>query len=217
MSKATGEWPFLFLYIQAMNFLAHIHLSGDNKEIKIGNFIADSVRKKDLENFSPQIQLGIHLHWAIDEFTDHHPTVNLSKELIYEDYHKYSAVLVDIYYDHYLAKNWSNYSNEDLRFFVNDFYHLMKEANPELPQNIQRMLPYMVRYDWLFNYQFISGIDQVLGGMSRRASFKNSMHKGARSLEKHYEEFKKHLEEFYPELTEHVATTKTECEQELGL
>ncbi len=193
-----------------MNFLAHIHLSGNNDDIKIGNFIADSVRTKDLPRFTKDIQLGIQLHWAIDNFTDHHEVVKESKALLYEEYHKYGAVLVDIFYDHYLARDWSKRSDKNLDVFVDYFYQLLRDRKAELPERIKQMLPYMVKYNWLYNYQFLEGIERVLGGMSRRASFKNNMNHGTKALKKHYTEFENHFNIFYPELEAFVANKKEE-------
>ena len=187
-------------YFQPMNFLAHIYLSNNNDRIKIGNFIADAVRNKNLPEYHQETQLGIKLHWAIDDFTDHHPVVKKSKELLYNEHGKYAAVLVDIFYDHYLAKNWSKYSQENLGDFVDNFYNLLQKNKADLPDRIQQMLPYMVRYNWLYNYQFLDGIEKVLGGMSRRASFKNRMNLGVVDLKKHYSTFEEHFNIFFPEL-----------------
>ena len=193
-----------------MNFLAHIHLSGENDDIKIGNFIADSVRTKDLPRFTEDIQLGIKLHWAIDNFTDHHDVVKESKALLYDEHHKYGAVLVDIFYDHYLARDWQKHSSEKLDLFVEYFYQLLRDRKEELPERINQMLPYMVRYNWLYNYQFLDGIERVLGGMSRRASFENKMNLGTRALKEHYKTFENHFNAFYPELETFVAEKKVE-------
>lgn len=193
-----------------MNFLAHIHLSGPNDDFKIGNFIADTVRTKDLPRFTRDIQLGIQLHWAIDEFTDHHAVVKESKALLYDEHHKYGAVLVDIFYDHYLARDWAKHSDEDLGEFVEHFYKLLKDRQNELPIRINHMRPYMVKYNWLYNYQYLEGIERVLDGMSRRASFKNRMNLGTRALQEHYDSFEKHFNAFYPELEAFVEKKKPE-------
>ena len=90
-----------------MNFLAHIYLSGDDPNIQLGNFIGDFVKGRNLvEQFGHEIAKGIELHRAIDEFTDKHPIVKLSKVRLREKYRHYAPVIVDIFYDHYLAKNW---------------------------------------------------------------------------------------------------------------
>ena len=103
-----------------MNFLAHIYLSGDNDLIKIGNFMADGIRGKQYENYPLEIQKGIILHRAIDTFTDAHPIFRQSTKRLHNNYHHYAGVIVDILYDHFLAKNWNKYSDEKLEDFVDE-------------------------------------------------------------------------------------------------
>src|SRR5689334_7104563 len=110
-----------------MNFLAHLHLSGDNEEIKIGNFIADFVKGKNYDDFPAGIRQGIIIHRHIDYFTDTHPVVSESKQRLYATYHKYAAVIVDIFYDHYLATRWEQYSNISLVDFASEFYFMVKK------------------------------------------------------------------------------------------
>jgi acyl carrier protein phosphodiesterase len=104
-----------------MNFLAHIYLSGDNYLIKIGNFMADGIRGKQFKNYPQEVQKGIVLHRAIDTFTDAHPVFRQSTKKLHSRYHHYAGVIVDVFYDHFLAKNWANYSDENLADYVNHF------------------------------------------------------------------------------------------------
>ena len=89
-----------------MNFLAHIYLSGDNDLIKIGNFMADGIRGKHYEYLPAEVQKGIVLHRAIDTYTDSHPIFRQSTKRLHHRYHHYAGVIVDVFYDHFLAKNW---------------------------------------------------------------------------------------------------------------
>src|SRR5277367_1527199 len=101
-----------------MNFLAHLYLSGDNPKIKTGNFIGDFVKGKNLaDRFEKDIAKGIVLHREIDWFTDRHPVVKQSKDRLREKYRHYSGVIVDVFYDHFLARNWINYSSKSLSDF----------------------------------------------------------------------------------------------------
>ena len=105
-----------------MNYLAHQFLSGTNKEIRVGNFLGDFMKGKDLEDFSGNILLGIELHRIIDEFTDTHEAVHRSKKILHSKQGKYASVLLDIYYDYFLAKNWSKYSEQPLKEFATSVY-----------------------------------------------------------------------------------------------
>ena len=158
-----------------MNFLAHLYLSGNSEGLLIGNFIADSVKGKAYENYNQEIQKGILLHRKIDTFTDSHPIVSQSKQRLHSRYHKYSPVVVDIFYDHFLAVKWNNYSTVSLNEFAENSYRLMNTNFEILPEKVKFMLPYMIKGNWLVNYCNVEGIRKTLTGMSRRTSFNSGM------------------------------------------
>lgn len=189
---------------KTMNFLAHIYLSGSSKEIAIGNFIADFVKGTAIEIYPPEIQKGILLHRKIDTFTDSHETVKKSKKRLWTKYRHYSAVIVDVFYDHYLAKNWSKFSNSNLLDFTGNFYAIAEEFIRFIPQKAKKMLFYMKKDNWLYHYQYIEGIDQALTGMSKRAAFESHMEEAAKDLEHHYEAFGQDFAIFFPQLRSFV-------------
>jgi len=183
-----------------MNFLAHIYLSGTHEQIKIGNFIADGIRGKKYLEYPEQIQKGIILHRAIDTFTDSHKTVRKSTKKLHEPYGHYSGIIVDIFYDHYLAKNWKNYSDTPLDIYVNEFYALLDDYYSWLPSRYKNMMPYMIKENWLFNYSNLQGISRVLDGMNRRTKNKSKMNFAIFELEKYYTEFEEEFTSFFDEL-----------------
>jgi acyl carrier protein phosphodiesterase len=184
-----------------MNFLAHIYLSFNDDEITIGNFIADSIRGNKFTHLPDRIQKGIKLHRHIDTFTDAHPTVRKSTKRLHENYGHYSGIIVDIFYDHYLAKNWKVYSDTPLDVFVNNFYDLLEDNYEILPIRVQRMMPYMISDNWIFNYSKMDGIARVLNGMNRRTKNKSKMNLAILDLETHYDKFEKEFTSFFEELT----------------
>ena len=183
-----------------MNFLAHIYLSGDSNAVTIGNFIADGIRGKDYKNYPTDIQKGILLHREIDTFTDAHKTVRQSTKRLHKNYGHYSGVIVDILYDHFLAKNWANYSDIPLEKYVNDFYYVLEDHFEILPLRIQRMMPYMISGNWLLSYASIDGIAKVLAGMNRRTNNRSKMNLAVKELETYYEEFQNEFTLFFDEL-----------------
>ncbi len=184
-----------------MNFLAHIYLSFEDDEITIGNFIADSIRGNKYDHLPERVQKGITLHREIDTFTDAHPTVRQSTKRLHKNYSHYSGVIVDIFYDHFLAKNWKNYSDTPLAIFVEKFYDLLEDNYPILPIATKRMMPYMITDNWIFNYSKMKGISRVLHGVNRRTKNKSKMNFAIIDLEEHYEEFEKEFTSFFEELT----------------
>jgi acyl carrier protein phosphodiesterase len=183
-----------------MNFLAHIYLSGDNDLIKIGNFIGDFVKGKELEKYNKNIQIGIKLHRHIDQYTDSHPVVFQSKKRLRPVFHHYAPVISDVFYDHFLAKNWQNYSNEPLLDYTREFYELTDKYNKLLPSAANHMLSYMKKDNWLYQYRLIEGIDRALSGMSRRTKFKSKMELAAAELATNFSEYESEFELFFPDL-----------------
>ncbi|WP_281540316.1 acyl carrier protein phosphodiesterase [Maribacter aestuarii] len=183
-----------------MNFLAHIYLSFNDPEITIGNFIADSIRGNRFKHLPPRIQKGIKLHRQIDTYTDMHPIPKISSKRLHLNYSHYSRVIVDIYYDHFLAKNWTNYSDVPLEIFVNNFYDLLEDRYTILPEGVKRMMPYMIADNWIYNYAKMEGIAKVLNGMNRRTKNKSKMNFAIVDLEENYADFEKEFTQFFEEL-----------------
>ena len=188
------------LYFRIMNFLAHIYLSGNDDLLTIGNFSADSIVGNKYKHLPQRIQDGILLHRQIDTFTDSHEIVRQSKRRLYEKYSHYSSVIVDILYDHFLAKNWSNYSDVPLAEYVEYFYDTLADNFDVLPIGVQKMYPYMVADNWLLSYASIEGITKVLEGMNRRTKNRSKMNLAVIELEEFYEEFESEFTLFFEEL-----------------
>lgn len=186
-----------------MNFLAHIYLSGGDESITIGNFIADGIKGKRYEKYPSQIAKGILLHRAIDTFTDAHPTVHQSTARLHKNYSHYSGVIVDILYDHFLAKNWSKYSDQPLDEYVQDFYELLRKNFTILPARIQRMMPYMIADNWLLSYATVEGIGKILAQMNVRTKGISKMNLAVAELEEFYDEFEAEFTSFFEELIAH--------------
>ena len=183
-----------------MNYLAHIYLSGDNEIVTIGNFIADGIKGKHYKKRKRDIQIGVLLHRHIDTFTDAHKTVRKSTKRLHKNYGHYSGVIVDILYDHFLAKNWRDYSDIPLENYANSFYDSLETHYDLLPLRIQKMIPYMLADNWLLSYASIDGISRVLSGMNRRTKNISGMDKAVNELEEFYEEFENEFTLFFDEL-----------------
>ncbi len=183
-----------------MNFLAHIYLSGNDELIKIGNFMADGIRGKDYENYPPKIKTGILLHRFIDSYTDSHPVFRQSTKKLHEKYSHYSGVIVDMFYDHFLCKNWSNYSDENLSDFVQHFYTSLRENYDVLTDKTKHLLPYMEKGNWLYNYQFLDELEIILSQMDYRTKNKSKMRFSINELKEYYSEFESEFTLFFEDL-----------------
>ncbi|MBA2612216.1 MAG: DUF479 domain-containing protein [Bacteroidetes bacterium] len=151
-----------------MNYLAHAFLSNNNTNLLIGNFIADHLRGNNFSNYSPEIIEGIYLHRKIDTFTDSHERFKSSKRLFYKDFERYSGILIDIYFDHLLAKNFSNYSTIHLKEFCDNVYTIYSESEQLLPKSSSNFLDYVIKNNIYYEYSSIAGIEKVLFHLSHR-------------------------------------------------
>lgn len=187
-----------------MNFLAHIFLSGNNDLIKIGNFMADGIRGTDYLNYPEEIQKGVVLHRAIDTFTDAHPIWRQSKHRLHERYGHYSGVIIDILYDHFLAKNWFQYTDEDLEDYVERFYQSLKDNYEILSPKTKKIMPYMIESNWLVSYASIAGIERILFQMDYRTKHRAHMQNAIQELQEFYIEFEEEFTLFFQDLIEMV-------------
>lgn len=183
-----------------MNFLAHIYLSGDNELLKIGNFMADGIRGKQFESYPAEIQKGIILHRAIDTFTDAHPIFRKSTKRLHERYHHYAGVIVDVLYDHFLAKNWNKYHSEKLEEFVEEFYQSLHTNYSHLSERVVRIMPILLKENWLVTYRTVDGIKHILTQMDRRTKNESKMRFATEELSEFYSEFENEFTEFFKEL-----------------
>ncbi len=185
-----------------MNFLAHLFLSGDDEEIIVGNLLEDFVvgRIDHPRNihFNENIKNGILLHRLIDSFTDTHFAVSNCKSVLYEKYHKFAAVVIDIFFDHFLAKHWDEYSSESLENFRKRVYISFQNNWEVLPENMKPMIESMINYDWLKNYGEFWGIEKALKNVSTRTKYASNMENALDDLKINYQLFDENFQLFFP-------------------
>lgn len=186
-----------------MNFLAHAHLSGDNNDILFGNFIADSVKGNSYNRYRKDIATGILLHREIDSFTDGHPITKRSREQVRNHFGKFSGIVVDIYYDHFLARNWQNYCNTELSVFTSEIYRIISRRFLLMPPRVKRILPFMIGQNWLTGYANLNDLARVFRGMDRRTNHISGMDNAIYVLKENYNQINEDFEEFYPLLEEY--------------
>lgn len=152
-----------------MNYLAHIYLADKgNEQSVLGNFLGDFVNISTERVFDDAIRKGIHMHRKVDSFTDSNPVFHRSRKRISPPNRRYAGVLIDIFYDHYLAKNWRLYSKTPLEEYAAAFYTILERNIDLLPLKVKGMMPYMIRENWFVSYQEVSGIERPLERIARR-------------------------------------------------
>ncbi len=194
-----------------MNILAHGSLSNRHTDLLIGNFIGDFIKGDPSSlrhNLTPGEIAGVRVHRAIDSFTDAHPDVAAVRTLLHPRCHKYAGAAVDIFFDHFLAVNFESLTGESLPEFVRYFYETLQENRARLPASAAHMADYMIKQDWLTNYQSIDGIDRSLKGVSRRTAYPSGLDTAIEDLERYYDEIGEHFITFWPTLVQHIQQTR---------
>src|SRR6476469_1163611 len=117
----------LILYLH-MNYLAHLYLADNSPESILGNLLGDFVKCQAAFNIYPiAIKKGIQLHRQVDAYTDSHAVVRESKKLISNINKRYAGIIIDVFYDHFLAKNWLTYSSIPLNEFAANVYAILQD------------------------------------------------------------------------------------------
>ena len=188
-----------------MNYLAHLYLAEDSEESRLGNLLGDFVKGPVADSpYSPGIKKGIETHRKVDIFTDSHRKFQESKKLLSPERRRFAGIILDLAFDHFLAKNWSVYSDSELDSFTRDVYEMLSKNSSILPVKLASFLPRMIHEDWLGSYEKLEGVSLVIERIAKRLERKfgrqNSLSGASEDIVANYSELEHNFEEFFPEL-----------------
>lgn len=186
-----------------MNFLAHFALAEPTDASRVGALLGDFVRgtPESLKGeFPDEVIEGIILHRRIDRLTDDHPIFLQCKKWLHDDRRKFAGIVIDIFFDHFLAKHWQRFGEGELTDFIESLYTLLERRKDWLTPELREIVPRMKGEDWLGAYQSISGLGLTFRRMSHRRDFLAPIIGSEKDLEAHYDDFEKAFFVFYPEL-----------------
>lgn len=183
-----------------MNYLAHAYLSFNKPGILVGNMISDFVKGRKKYDYPEHIQQGISVHREIDQFTDTHPATKEAKEIFRPAYRLYAGPLMDVVYDHFLALDENEFTDETLKAFTGNTYAVLDRYADHFPERFNMMYPYMKAHNWLYNYRYRQGIEKSLAGIVRRAKFLEESGTAYSLFNENYDSLKKLYQQFFPEL-----------------
>jgi acyl carrier protein phosphodiesterase len=187
-----------------MNYLMHLYLSGDAPETLVGNMMGDFIKGRLDERYPPGIRRGIELHRSIDSFAAANPCFIRSKHRIDPSFRHYRGVLVDVFYDHFLARHWEEYRSIAYRDYVRQCYEILAGYEEVLPERLRQYLPRIFTADWLLTYPHTEGVASVLARMSKRVSRPNPLATGIGELTLSYGRLLEDFRVFLPEIEVYV-------------
>ena len=187
-----------------MNFLAHLLLTHHNEDWMIGNMIADFISNRDLQSLKPEVRDGVMVHRKIDTFTDSHEAVRDSIKRLHPIFHKYSPVVVDIYYDYFLSKNWRRYAALPIVEFSVDVYGTFNHRMEEVPDLMKPRLQSMISHNFLENYGTKTGIQFTFNKFQERVKFPVSFEQASDIMMVYEDEFNAEFNIFFPEIKKYI-------------
>ena len=193
-----------------MNFLCHLYLSGTDEQLMVGNFMGDFVKGRLEGRFPPGITRGVALHRRIDSWAERSELFRRSRYRLDPSYGLYRGVLVDLFYDHFLAVSWPDWSPEPLADFLARARAAVDGNHYQLPPRLQSLVPYIFA-ELLPSYGEVAGIGRALERMSRRVGRANPLAGGAGELQRHYGELQADFAAFLPLLRRAVAGELAPC------
>lgn len=195
-----------------MNYLAHTFLAGAEPAAVAGALLGDFVKGRQVEAYPAAVRAAILLHRAVDRYTDQHPLVSASRRLVSPSRRRFAGILVDVFYDHFLARHWSRYSAEALPAFTARVYAALATHARPAPERLQRILPHMRANDWLASYREPAAINLAIDGIARRLRRPSNLVGGGEELQDSYGSYEAHFLEFFPQLMASVPTLTKKAE-----
>ncbi|MDY7566363.1 ACP phosphodiesterase [Pseudomonas sp. RTC3] len=180
-----------------MNYLAHLHLGGQRSAQLLGSLYGDFVKGPLPGRFTPELEAAIQLHRSIDSFTDTHPLIKQSIARFPLERRRFAGIVLDVFFDHCLARDWAVYAEQPLDAFTARVYRVLA-AEPALPERLALIAPRMAAQDWLGSYREFEVLEQVLSGISRRLSRPQGLAGAMHELQALYQPLSADFAEFYP-------------------
>ncbi len=183
-----------------MNYLAHLFLARGDEQALIGALLGDFVKGRSAEQYRPAVRRGILLHRQIDRYTDAHALVRASRALVSPERRRFAGIMMDVFYDHFLARHWQRYADVALGDFSREVYAILLRRQREFPERLQAIVPRMVSNDWLGRYRELDGIAVAVDGISRRLRRPNTLAGAASELTANYARVQGYFLAFFPQL-----------------
>lgn len=195
-----------------MNFLAHLSLSDGSAESMIGNMLADFVKGRQILELEPAVARGVVMHRRVDKYIDAHPIAEFSRHRMRPRWGRYSGILIDVFYDHFLAVNWEMYNPQPLRDFLDDAYAKIASYAGPLDPELKALAQGFIDSDRLYSYREVDGIERALERLSRRLKRSHGLQLGDAvvDLREHFEFLDMEFNAFFPHLVEEAAGWRAE-------
>jgi len=193
-----------------MNYLAHLYLAEQSPDGLLGSLLGDFIKGRPDERLPESVRRGIVLHRAIDSFTDAHARHRASRNRVSAQRRRFAGIIIDVCYDHFLARYWSDYTSERLDAFTARAYAVLREQESILPDRLRRIAPHMITDDWLGSYADLDNVGRALDGIARRITRRNALTGAIEEIETAYADLEADFRIFFPQLEDRARALRSE-------
>lgn len=152
-----------------MNYLAHAFLARRDEGLMLGGLLGDHVRGlRALRKFPPPVRLGIRLHRFIDRTTDQSRPVKALLREFPRPFRRYAGIIVDVAFDHELARHWTDYADGSLEAFDRRIRDLLARHAELVPEPLARFMAYADQRGLFAAYREEQELLHSLAGVGRR-------------------------------------------------
>ena len=194
----------------SMNYLAHLLISPEDSLSRLGNIMADFMRGVDPEALPEEVWEGIQLHRSVDGFTDSHEVVRDLRKFFSPGKRRFSGIVLDVVFDHFLIKHWEKYTSEDFNIFVDKCYADLWQHRELMPPRMEMVVGWMIKRDWIRSYAELDHVGRALDGLAGRLKLKHDFHGSIEEVHEHSESIEAGFLTFFPELLIHVKQGKSQ-------
>lgn len=195
-----------------MNYLAHLYLSSRTPSGYAGSLLGDFYKGPVASIEVREVAREIEVHRKVDLFTDTHELPRLSKSRVCPQRRRFAGIMVDVFYDHFLAIHWHDFADMALEDFAAEVYRALQDQTAMLPTNLKERLPQMVADNWLVSYRTLPGIDLALQRIARRIKRESLLDSALEDLEQNYLGFEQDFKAFFPQLITYVTDLRKGAE-----
>ncbi len=188
-----------------MNYLAHLYFAQPTVESRVGNLLGDFARGIDQTALPEKVLSGLKNHRAIDHFTDQHPEVRALKSLFSKERRRFSGIILDVLFDHFLIQHWATHHPEPLLRFLDTCYRDLKQGEHLMPEHMQHVIGRMIENDWISSYAELDSVGFALDRIASRIRFRNNFTNALPEIETHYVALEQGFLRFFPDLEQFVA------------
>lgn len=193
-----------------LNYLAHLYFSQPTVESRVGNLLGDFARGLITETQPTAVLNGLKNHRAIDGYTDHHPQVRHLKTLFSPQRRRFSGIILDVLFDHFLIHHWERYSQQSFDAFLENAYNDLNAGYPLMPEHMQKVIHRMIQHDWIRSYTDLQHVGFALDRIASRIRFDNNFTNAHEEIEPLYELLDQGFATFFPDLIQFVASQSFE-------